>query len=142
MERYTIMLYYINQGKGDTPEESKEESKEEIRLKLKSLLVEFLNVALLHRVDSVFSVDELDYGSAVAANAPVRVDDQILHRVDQPSLHVTASSCTDSRVDQSFTTTHRVEEIFRRAHSTLEITSNEAVSFSRNVVLLEVRQCS
>jgi len=88
---------------------------------------------------AIFSVQEVDQNFARSSHRAIILDHQILQCLDQSSLNVTSVSSFDSSVDQSFTTTHRVEIKLGWSQAGQVRTRHETFRFGTIIVLGEVR---
>src|SRR4029077_20447945 len=92
------------------------------------------------RVDTVFAVSVLDDRAGGVADRPVVDELQVLQGVDQPALQVAGPARPDGRVDETFATTHRVEEVLRRREAVLVVRGDEAARVGAEIAPGEVRE--
>ena len=69
-------------------------------------------------VETILSVDELDDISEGVSHSAIIFDHDFLKSLDQLTLDVTGFGSLDSSIDQTFTTSHGVEEELGRSQAT------------------------
>ena len=85
-------------------------------LRTKTQRVEHL--ALDHRgIHTVFAVQELDDITDTITYSTVILNDDVLHGLDETTLDVTSFRCLNRSVNQTFATTHGVEEELLRSQA-------------------------
>ena len=94
----------------------------------------------LGRVDAVLSVEELDDVAGGVPDREVVLDAEVLHRVDEPPLHVSALLGPDGRVDEPFPPSHGVEEELRRGEPVAVVSLHKALGLRGEVAWREVAE--
>ncbi|KAK0348308.1 hypothetical protein LTR02_018361, partial [Friedmanniomyces endolithicus] len=71
-----------------------------------------------HGVQTVLAVDELQNIAERVADGAVVFDHDFFERLDKPALDVSSFGCLDGGIDETFTTSHGVEEELLRRQTT------------------------
>ena len=80
----------------------------------------------VHGIQPIRTVGEFDDFANCVPNGAIVLNDQILQTFDQPSLQVTGFGRFDSRIDQTLTTGHGMEEKLGRRETRVEAILDEA----------------
>ena len=91
-------------------------------------------------IHAVFAVDELEKIFQRVADRSIVANHHVLQGLHQPALDVTGFGSLDSGIDQTFTTSHSVEEELLRRKSSEVRVLDEATSFWTEVILGEMRK--
>ena len=92
----------------------------------------------LRGIHTVLAVAVLDNHTAIVANRTIVLDPHILHRLHHTTLDVTCVGCFHSRVNETLTTAHRVEEVLGRTKTLDERGLHETTGLNAVIKLCEV----
>ena len=102
------------------------------------------NVLVLNAggVDAIFAVGELDDFSHIVADGAIIFYLQVFQTLDQTTLDISSLRRLDGSVDETHTTTHRVEEELGRSQAGNVRVFDKSTRAWRIVIFAEMRQCT
>jgi hypothetical protein len=105
------------------------------------LELEVIEVLLLGDIETVLAVQELYHAAIGVANRGVVLDLEAFHTLDDTALQIPRTRCLDSSVDETFATSHHMEVVLLRAHTSQETVDDVTTSAHTCLVGLEAWQC-